>query len=73
MKVDGTDQVNLTNGLCRVSGAVSWSPDNSKILLNCQQGSKNVQRIFLLNADGTNAKNITPFYDGYLKAQSWRK
>jgi Tol biopolymer transport system component len=72
MNVDGTNRVNITYGMCRSSGVVSWSPDNSRILLNCQQGSKKKPRIFILNSDGTNAKSITPFFEGRLEAQSWR-
>lgn len=73
MNVDGTEQSNLTNGLCQFSAPIAWSQDNKQILLDCYNENAAGYRIFIINADGTGVKNITPFENAYISATSWRR
>ncbi|MDR9418492.1 TolB family protein [Gracilimonas sp.] len=70
---DGTRRSNLTNGMCQFSAPIAWSQDNKQILLDCYNQNADGHRIFIINADGTGVKNITPFKDVFLQAQSWRR
>jgi len=57
---------------------VSWSPDDSYILLCGSKGDvdkwgRTVNRILILNSDGSNIRDITPFENTYILPTSWRK
>jgi len=73
---DGSGLSRLTNGLCQYPQPVAWSSDDSRILLSCSQFNNEnrlAYRILLINSDGTNPTDITPFAGVYLKAISWRR
>jgi Tol biopolymer transport system component len=79
MNSDGTGHLNLTNGIYQYPRPVSWSLDGSRILLNASNRNiegKITYRILMINSDGTNVKDITPFsnYDNIQTyATSWRR
>lgn len=73
INLDGYSQINLTNGMCKYPRSVAWSPNDFQILVYCYEENKAGHRIFALNADGTDSKNITPFENAYISAESWRR
>ncbi len=57
MRSDGSEQQNLTSSLdCNVI-FFSWSPDGNEIAFDC--GEEQYSDIWLINADGTNLRNLT--------------
>jgi dipeptidyl aminopeptidase/acylaminoacyl peptidase len=63
---DGTNQVNLTNGLG--GDFASWSDDGTKIVYGTSPpGDPNNEEIYWMNADGTNKTRVTntPGRDSY--------
>ncbi len=72
MNSDGSDIMNLTNGVCKYPRPVAWSSDDSRILLHCYEESKKGHKVFTLKIDGTKVEDITPFEAGYLFTVSWK-
>jgi Tol biopolymer transport system component len=74
MNPDGSDQIQLTNNDTRIEldGHPSWSPDGEKIaycsFISGPDGGR--QRIYVINADGSDETCLTSGSDGYLPSWS---
>ena len=66
---DGTNLVNLTNGLASFFPA--WSPDGTKIAFSVPRDSGSLMDIFVMNADGTNVTNLTADQTGGGRLPTW--
>jgi Tol biopolymer transport system component len=69
---------NITKGAAKFYWVVSWSPDDSYILLCGSKGDvdkwgRSVNHILILNSDGSNIRDVTPFENAYIDPTSWRK
>jgi Tol biopolymer transport system component len=62
MNADGTDQRSITSYRAEEYAAV-WSPDGTKIAF--QRGTEALFHIWVINPDGSGAKNLTPISNGY--------
>src|SRR5438067_13312023 len=62
MNADGTDQINLISGT-----SPSWSPDGSKIAFE-KGSSYDDTNIYVINADGSNLKQLTFIEPGDVNA-----
>ncbi|MEG8947937.1 TolB family protein [Rosettibacter firmus] len=58
---------NITKGTARTYWVVCWSPDDSSILVSVSN------RVLILNSDGSDLKDITPFESKVLSPVSWRR
>lgn len=61
-------RINITKGTSRFYSLVSWSPDDNYILMG-----KHLNRILILNSDGSNITDITPFENVSIEPTSWRR
>ncbi len=59
MKADGTEQKNLTNAPSTYDGWPMWSPDGKKIAYASGPGGRSPTRIMLMDADGSNKRELT--------------
>jgi Tol biopolymer transport system component len=59
MNADGSDQQRLTNNSAYDLSPI-WSPDGSEILFQSSRGGGKYWGVFIMNADGTNVRSLTP-------------
>ena len=72
MNLNGSDQSYLTKGQCKYPRPISWSADDSKILVHCFEGELKGGEIWILDVETSEIIDITPFEEGYILTTSWR-
>ena len=70
MNTDGSNSHTITTSNVSNNNA-SWSPDGTKILYDDYDSTANLQRIYYINADGTNETAVSPD-DQYAQGSSWQ-
>jgi Tol biopolymer transport system component len=63
--------VKITNHIAVNSGALNWSPDGKRIVFVSSMGQPNTPQVFIMNADGTNIRQLTDNFSYLLAAPVW--
>jgi Tol biopolymer transport system component len=71
MNTDGSNQHIITTADSTYVSDAGWSPDGTKLIYDSYDSSENIQRAYLINADGTNETALSPD-NQFALAPSWQ-